>query len=159
MKWKSAKFKHREIFMPYVETSIFIDDKPENVYRAASDMERYPKYMADVESVKVVEREGNTTLSEWVSDIEGTPIYWTERDVFDEKNLVIEYKLTEGDLDKFEGRWTFSPSGTGTKVVLGVDFDFGIPHLEELIGPVLKTKVRDNSDMMLAGLKALCENR
>ncbi|MCQ2735644.1 MAG: SRPBCC family protein [bacterium] len=145
--------------MPYVETSIFIDDKPENVYKAASDMESYPKYMADVESVKVIERTENTTLSEWVSDIEGTPIYWTERDTFDREAMTISYKLTEGDLDKFEGTWVCTPSGSGTNVVLGVDFDFGIPHLEELIGPVLKTKVRDNSDMMLAGLKALCEQK
>lgn len=145
--------------MPYVETSIFIDDKPENVYKAASDMESYPNYMTDVESVKVIERTENSTLTEWVSDIEGTPLYWTERDTFDREALTISYKLTEGDLDKFEGTWVFTPSGSGTNVVLGVDFDFGIPHLEELIGPVLKTKVRDNSDMMLAGLKALCEKK
>ncbi len=145
--------------MPYVETSIFIDDKPENVYAAACDMERYPQFMKDVESVKVIERKDNTTVSEWVSDIEGTPIYWTERDVFDKDNLTISYKLIEGDLDKFEGTWKFEKHSSGSTVTLGVDFDFGIPHLEELIGPTLLAKVRDNSDMMLAGLKALCENQ
>lgn len=145
--------------MPYVETSIFVDDKPENVYRAASDMESYPKYMADVDSVTVVERGENTTMSEWVTEIEGTPIFWTERDTFDEKNLTISYQLTEGDLDKFEGVWKFEQTDGGTLVTLGVDFDFGIPHLEELIGPTLILKVRENSDMMLAGLKSLCENK
>ena len=143
--------------MPYVETSIFIDSEPRKAYELASDMESYPKYMEDVESVTVTERGDHTTLTDWVSNIEGTPIYWTERDNFDDENLVITYQLTEGDLDKFEGTWKFEKNGTGTLVTLGVDFDFGIPHLEELIGPTLIIKVRENSDMMLAGLKSLCE--
>jgi ribosome-associated toxin RatA of RatAB toxin-antitoxin module len=60
-------------------------------------------------------------------------------------------------MDKFEGTWSFTPNEGGTKVVLGVDFDFGIPHLEELIGPTLKTKVKENSDMMLQGMKQFFE--
>ena len=40
-----------------------------------------------------------------------------------------------------------------THVVLGVDFDFGVPTLAELIGPTLEKKVRENSEMMLAALK------
>lgn len=143
--------------MPYVETSIFIDREPNLVYEFATNMERYPEYMADVESVKVIDRKPNETVSEWVSNIEGTPILWTEKDFFDPENNVITYQLTEGDLDKFEGKWSFNPENSGTRVILGVDFDFGIPHLEELIGPTLLTKVRENSDMMLNGMKAYLE--
>ncbi len=143
--------------MPYVETSIFVEKDPESVYNLAKDMEKYPTYMADIESVKVVERREDQTLSEWVSNIEGTPIIWTERDNFDDKNHIITYALTEGDLDKFEGKWTFIPENKGTRVTLGVDFDFGIPHLEELIGPTLESKVKENSDMMLSGMKQYLE--
>ena len=65
----------------------------------------------------------------------------------------IDYKLIEGDLDKFEGAWTFEHRDGATHVVLGVDYDFGVPTLAELIGPTLQKKVRENSEMMLAALK------
>jgi ribosome-associated toxin RatA of RatAB toxin-antitoxin module len=71
----------------------------------------------------------------------------------------IEYKLIEGDLDTFEGAWTFVEDGGVTRVVLGVDYDFGVPTLAELIGPTLEKKVRENSDMMLAALKSEAEAR
>jgi hypothetical protein len=43
-------------------------------------------------------------------------------------------------------------------VVLGVDYDFGVPTLAELIGPTLERKVRENSEMMLAALKRQAES-
>jgi len=143
--------------MPYVETSIYIEKDPDSVYSFAKNMEIFPKYMTDVESVTVTEKTENGTITEWVTNIEGTPIIWTEEDIFNDKERTISYRLIEGDLDKFEGTWNFHPEETGTKVVLGVDFDFGIPHLEELIGPTLESKVKENSDMMLNGVKAYFE--
>ncbi|MDQ7822143.1 MAG: SRPBCC family protein [Candidatus Eremiobacteraeota bacterium] len=143
--------------MPYVEASIVIKADADAVYRFAKEQEKFPQYMRDVESVKVLERRESSQMSEWVTSVEGTPIIWIEEDVFDDKNRKITYRLTEGDLDKFEGFWTFTPSSEGTRVVLAVDFDFGIPHLEELIGPTLQTKVRENSDMMLTGIKQFFE--
>jgi hypothetical protein len=44
-----------------------------------------------------------------------------------------------------------------THVVLGVDYDFGVPTLAELIGPILQKKVEENSLMMLRALKAKSE--
>jgi len=44
-----------------------------------------------------------------------------------------------------------------THVSLGVDYDFGVPTLAELIGPILHKKVEENSLMMLRALKAKCE--
>ena len=54
----------------------------------------------------------------------------------------------------FEGAWTFENRDGRTHVVLGVEYDFGVPTLAELIGPTLQKKVRENSEMMLAALEA-----
>lgn len=145
--------------MPYVESEILIDGKPEDVFAMAKDMESFPKYMADVEEVSVLERNGNSTITEWVSNIDGTPLIWTEEDHFDDKNLKITYRMIEGDLDKFEGEWNFTRTGNGCRVVLGVDYDFGMPSLTELIGPTLQQKVKENSEMMLCGMKKEIESR
>jgi ribosome-associated toxin RatA of RatAB toxin-antitoxin module len=139
--------------MPYVESEIFIKGDPKEVYRIAKDMEKFPEYMKDVEEVNVLERNTSWTITEWVTNIDGTPIIWTEEDQFDDENLGITYRMIEGDLDKFEGEWKFMPKDGGCKVVLGVDYDFGMPSLTELIGPTLKEKIKENSEMMLEGMR------
>lgn len=143
--------------MPYVESQIFIKGNPEEIYKISRNMEKFPEYMRDVEEVNVLEQNGNSTITEWVTNIEGTPIIWTEEDDFDDENLKIRYKLIEGDLEKFEGEWNFLEKDGVCLVVLGVDYDFGMPSLTELIGPTLETKVRENSEMMLEGMKKKIE--
>ncbi|MFP4498849.1 MAG: type II toxin-antitoxin system RatA family toxin [Vulcanimicrobiota bacterium] len=143
--------------MPYVETKIFIKTEPVRVYEMACNMEEFPEFMKDVEEVNVLERNANSTITEWVSNVDGTPLIWTEEDIFDDKSLKITYRLIEGDLDKFEGEWEFKQKDGGCEVILGVDYDFGMPSLTELIGPTLKEKVKENSEMMLIGMKEKLE--
>jgi len=139
--------------MSFVEVSILVNSSPQTVYGLAKEMERYPDFMPDVESITVVERDANRTVTDWVTNVEGIPICWKEEDIFDDAAATISYRLIEGDLDKFEGAWTFEPKDGGTQVTLTVDFDFGMPTLADLLGPILKVKVEENSEMMLAGMK------
>lgn len=145
--------------MPYVEKSIIIHGAPDEVYALAKDMEGFPEFMPDVQSVKVVKREASKTLTEWVTDVDGTEILWTEEDLFDDEARLIQYRLLEGDLDKFEGEWRFEVVPEGTRVVLTVDFDFGIPELANLIGDTLLLKVGENSEMMLQSMKRRVEEK
>jgi coenzyme Q-binding protein COQ10 len=145
--------------MPYVETAIDIAAPARAIYELAKDMERYPEFMPDVETVKVLKREGNSTTTRWKTLVEEAPIEWTEVDVFDDERTRIDYRLIEGDLDKFEGAWTFEEREGVTHVVLGVDYDFGVPTLAELIGPTLQKKVEENSLMMLTALKTRAESK
>jgi coenzyme Q-binding protein COQ10 len=145
--------------MPYVETAISIAAPARVVYELAKDQERFPEFMPDVETVKLIEQNSERAISRWKTLVEEAPIEWTEEDRFDDDALRIDYKLIEGDLDKFEGAWTFEERDGMTHVNLGVDFDFGVPTLAELIGPTLLRKVRENSEMMLAALKSEAEKR
>jgi len=143
--------------MPYVESKIVIDAPARRVYELAKDQEHFPQFMPDVETVTILERRPNSVVSRWKTLVEEAPIEWTEEDLFDDERLRIDYKLIEGDLDKFEGSWTFEESEGATHVALGVEYDFGVPTLAELIGPTLQKKVRENSEMMLAALKRQAE--
>ena len=145
--------------MPYVECSIDVEAPAATVYELAKEQERFPEFMPDVETVVVLERHPDRVITRWKTLVEDAPIEWTEEDRFDDGALRIDYALIEGDLDTFEGAWTFEQDGTATRVVLGVDYDFGVPTLAELIGPTLEKKVRENSEMMLAALKAEAESR
>lgn len=143
--------------MPYVETSIAIAAPARVVYELAKEQERFPQFMPDVETVVILERHSDHIITRWKTLVEEAPIEWTEEDRFNDDAMRIDYKLLEGDLDKFEGAWTFDERDGVTHVLLGVDYDFGVPTLAELIGPTLQRKVRENSEMMLAALKAEAE--
>ena len=143
--------------MPYVESRIAVAAPARAVYELAKDQERFPEFMPDVETVKVLERHPDRVISRWKTLVEEAPIEWTEEDRFDDAALRIDYALLEGDLDTFEGAWTFEERDGLTHVVLTVEYDFGVPTLAELIGPTLQKKVLENSEMMLRALKVQAE--
>lgn len=144
--------------MPYVEATIEVEAPAAIVYELAKEQERFPDFMPDVETVVVLERHPDRVVTRWKTLVEDAPIEWTENDRFDDDALRIDYALIEGDLDTFEGSWTFEQRGALTHVVLTVEYDFGVPTLAELIGPTLEKKVRENSEMMLAALKREAES-
>ncbi len=144
--------------MPYVEVTLPVRADRSEIYPILKDMEKYPAFMADLVSVEVIERLDNTTLTKWVSNVDGRIIKWTELDTFDDANMHISYKQTTGDLKKFEGEWILTPLDDGTEIKLTVDFEFGIPMIAGLLNPILKKKVRDNSMNMLTAIKQRMEN-
>ncbi|GAC1544879.1 MAG: aromatase/cyclase [Candidatus Velthaea sp.] len=143
--------------MPFIEVEIVVDAPARDVYELAKEQERFPEFMPDVETVVVLERHADYIVTRWKTLVEDAPIEWTEEDRFDDAAVRIDYKLIEGDLDTFEGAWTFEERAGRTTVTLGVEYDFGVPTLAELIGPTLAKKVRENSEMMLAALKREAE--
>jgi ribosome-associated toxin RatA of RatAB toxin-antitoxin module len=143
--------------VPFVATTIVVDAPARDVYELAKDQERFPQFMPDVETVTVLERHADRVVTKWKTLIEDAPIEWLEEDRFDDAAARIDYRLIEGDLDTFEGSWTFVPTAEGTLVTLDVTYDFGVPTLAELIGPTLEKKVRENAEMMLAALKREAE--
>jgi ribosome-associated toxin RatA of RatAB toxin-antitoxin module len=139
--------------MPFVETAIVVHAPARDVYELAKEQDRFPDFMPDVQSVTIVERSPGRIVARWKTLVEDAPIEWLEEDVFDDAALRVDYRLIEGDFDVFEGSWTFVERDGATHVTLGVEYDFGVPTLAELIGPTLERKVRENSEMMLAALK------
>jgi ribosome-associated toxin RatA of RatAB toxin-antitoxin module len=145
--------------MPFVEVAIEIDAPARDVYELAKEQERFPEFMPDVESVTVLERHADRLVTRWKTLVEDAPIEWTEEDRFDDATTTITYRLLEGDLDVFQGTWSFREREGRTHVQLGVEYDFGVPTLAELIGPTLQRKVQENSEMMLSGLKREAESK
>ena len=143
--------------MPFVETKTVISGNIDDIYNIVKNMEAYPSFMNDLESVTILEKGADYTLSHWVSNVDGRRIVWTEKDNFYDAEKRITYKQTEGDLKKMEGEWRLAETEQGTEITLTVDFEFGIPMIAGLLNPILKMKVRDNSENMLAAVKAKVE--
>ncbi|WP_299448123.1 type II toxin-antitoxin system RatA family toxin [uncultured Phascolarctobacterium sp.] len=143
--------------MPYVETKAVIKAEPQKIYDIVKDMAAYPNFMKDLVSVEILERGENYTISHWVSNVDGRKIIWTERDTFYPEEKKITYAQTEGDLKRMEGSWLIVPQADGCEVTLAVDFEFGIPMIAGLLNPILKKKVRENSENMLTSIKEQIE--
>lgn len=144
--------------MPYVEVSLPVKSEPAKVYPILKEMEKYPEFMEDLVSVEVVERRENSTVTKWVSNVDGRIIKWTEVDTFNDEDMHITYRQIEGDLKKFEGEWVLNQIEEGTEIKLTVDFEFGIPMIAGLLNPILKKKVKDNSMNMLQAIKERLEH-
>lgn len=143
--------------MPYIEVGVIVKAPMDAIYPILKDMERYPEFMPDLVSVKVLERQCSETITHWVSNIDGLTIQWTERDVFNDETMHISYCQMEGDLKKFQGDWILTPLVQGTEIKLTVDFEFGVPMIAGLLNPILKKKVRINSENMLKAIQRRLE--
>jgi len=143
--------------MPFVEVSKVIKAPKEQLYTILKDMEKYPEFMKDLKSVKVLERNENTTLTAWETSLVGRKIKWVEKDIFDDIRQHISYQQVSGDLQKFEGEWILDEVEEGTKVTLTVDFEFGIPMVAGLLNPIAKLMIKENSSNMLNSLKTKTE--
>ncbi len=99
--------------MPFVEAQIVIDAPPRDVYALAKEQERFPEFMPDVETVVVLERHADRIITRWKTLVEDAPIEWIEEDRFDDATPRIDYALLEGDLDTFQGAWTFVERDAG----------------------------------------------
>lgn len=145
--------------MPFVECTIHVAGAPEACYALVKDMESYPKFMDAVKSLRVVERQGSETVSEWAALFQGKLLRWTERDVWDDAHCAQRYQQIQGDLKKFEGEWRCEPEAEGTRITLTVDFDLGIPMLAGMLHPIARLITKRNSESMLAAIKAQVERR
>ena len=145
--------------MPIVRSSIEINATIDKVYALAKDVERFPEIMPDVESVKIVAREGNRTISQWVGVIRQfkRTVKWTEEDEWDDKQRRCVFRLTQGDFSKYEGRWDFLEVDGGTKMVLVLDYEFSVPLIGPIIKGVVQKLVTANCEAMLRALKGEAE--
>jgi coenzyme Q-binding protein COQ10 len=138
--------------MPTVDVEMTVPGPPERVMALLADMERFPAFMANLESVTVRERGEGYTISEWVARLQGARFRWVERDEFGADRIT--FRQVEGDLRRFEGEWVVEPAEGGTRVRFVTTFEFGMPMLATLLNPVAKIALRENGRAMLAAIAA-----
>ena len=146
--------------MPNVESVIHIAAPPDAVYAVAKQVEKFPEFLPDVQSINVIERDGRRVVSEWVGVVRefSRTIRWTEEDDWDDTMRRCLFHATKGDWDRYQGEWTFDPDEGGTHVRLSLEFEMNVPLIGPLIRRVLAKLVRNNCDRMLEALKGRVES-
>jgi coenzyme Q-binding protein COQ10 len=140
--------------MARVEGSVLIRAPLEAVYDLAKRVEDFPRFMPDLERITVLERQGGVpTATEWVGLVEGRRIRWIEEDAWDDTRHLCRFRQREGDFERYEGTWTFTREGGGTRTAVVVDFEFDIPLIGGLLSQLLRVKMKENLERMLTALQ------
>ncbi len=144
--------------MARVEASTEIRAPLDQVYQLAKDVEAFPQFMPDLQSVRVLDRRNNETVTEWVGRVQGRKVRWVEEDQWEDAQHVCRFRQREGDFTKYEGTWSFAATDGGTRTSLAVEFELDLPLAGPLVSNLLKVLVRKNLESMLAGLKQQLEH-
>ncbi|HOF88921.1 MAG TPA: SRPBCC family protein [Armatimonadota bacterium] len=140
--------------MPHIEAEIVIPAPVETVYAVAKDIERFPEFFPDVESVEIVERTEKGFISEWVGVVEklNRKIRWREEDVWDDAARTCTFRAVGGDWDKYDGLWTFEAVDGGTRMWMRLECDVDVPLIGPLIKNLIAKMAKENVERMFEGI-------
>ena len=139
--------------MPEVNVEQVVNAPVEKVYAIAKDIERFPEWMANMQSITITSREGNKTISEWVGRVEEFKrnLKWTEEDIWDDEQHRCTFRALEGDWETYEGVWDFIPEGDQSRMKMKLNYEFNVPLIGALIkGLLLKLTTKNTQDMLAA---------
>jgi ribosome-associated toxin RatA of RatAB toxin-antitoxin module len=154
--------------MPQVQSEIIIKAPLNLVWSIAQDVVALPDILADLDDVKVHEREelsdGTTrVVSEWHGRIKqfNRRIVWTEEDFWDEKAHTCTFQQIKGDFDEYSGVWKFEPTddGSSTRALLDITYKFDVPLLGALLQKVVRNIMQGSADDTLRGVAQEAERR
>jgi ribosome-associated toxin RatA of RatAB toxin-antitoxin module len=139
--------------MPVVRVEETLQSNIEDVWKTLRDVERYPALMEPVRSLRVFERGPSATISDWEVVLRGSILKWRERAEFFPDEYRIQYNQLEGDLEWMKGFWKLRAlSATMTEAILEIDFEIGIPILQDMLNPIAERALSYNARLMLRSL-------
>ena len=157
--WPACLLGTGGIAMPKVSAEVLVDAPLDTVYKVAKDIERFPDFMEDVESVEILERRSDGYLSRWVGVVKefNRRVTWTEEDHWDDDSHVCTFKQVDGDFSSYGGTWKFEPAGEQTRMTLEVEYEYNVPLIGALIKGLLQRKMEQNCRSMLEAIKRKAE--
>lgn len=126
---------------------------PRRAFDVVYDVARFPSFMPSVTSAEVISHDGDHKIVEWEMSIDGAPLNWTEDIQYDSTQLTAEFKALDGMFLHFDGSWRVRSGEHGTELEVSVFYDLGLPEIEEIIGPILDARLRQNLDAMLKNIE------
>ena len=149
--------------MPRIERTQVVRASLNDVVAVARDVESYPSFMPDVESVKILEKSEDGTLlkTQWVGTIKQfrLTIKWIQEERWDFGQNRVSFRQIEGDYDRMEGWWEFRPHADGTEFVSSLDYEYRVPLLGALVTKVIHHLAQQNVESVMTAIAERAESR
>src|SRR5262249_15013395 len=128
----------------------------------ARDVEAFPQFMNDLESLAVLERspDNTRTVTAWVGLIRQfkMKVRWTQEDLWDDGRDREGFRQAKGDMDKMEGYWQFTAlSEQRTRFESVVDYEYDVPLVGPMIKSLIKKLMTENLQATLDAIKRQAE--
>jgi ribosome-associated toxin RatA of RatAB toxin-antitoxin module len=107
------------------------------MYALVNDVARYPEFLPWCRGAQVVESSDRHMRARLELARAGVAKWFTTVNALDPDRR-IAIVLEEGPFNMLQGRWTFEPIGTGSKVTLEMEFEFQGVLLDLALGAVLE---------------------
>jgi coenzyme Q-binding protein COQ10 len=128
---------------------------PAQLWEMVGDVERYPEFIPWIKSLRAYNRAVEQDVVRFDADVAVGFKMLTER--FSTRvtraaaALLVDFDLIRGPFRKLQGRWTFTPIATGTKVAFDMDID--------IKNPILDAIFKANFNLAVSKLLAIFEAR
>lgn len=126
-------------------------------FKVVEDLERFPEFMPNVNSLTLLEADGNRKVAAWDINIDDAPLSWIEEGIYDKQNLIVHFRSLEGIFDRFDGYWQVLPDGKGSRVIFELAYEIGLPEIEDIVGPILRERMIENVESMLEAIEKWVE--
>lgn len=147
--------------MPRIEQTVMVDAPVDKVYVVARNVEAFPDFMEDLQSLSVIERspDGNRTVTEWVGLIREfkMTVKWSQEDLWNPDIYRDDFKMIKGDMDNMSGYWQFESVDGNTRFNSVVDYEYNVPLIGPMIKALIKKKMEANLDAQMRAIKAKAE--
>lgn len=128
--------------MPTINSSIIIEESKENLFSLIKNMSSFPRFIAGVESIKIEKISENVSISEWRVNVAGTTLTWSEEDIFNVKDFIIDFKMLHGDFGQYSGRWRISDTPKGSKLTMVANIEWDMPNINHAIAAIIDRKTK-----------------
>lgn len=125
----------------------------EEAYHVVEDIERFPEFMPSVNTIQLLETEGNRKVARWDTTIDDAPLEWVEEGVYELDKLRVRFRSLEGVFDRFDGYWQVVDDGGGSLVAFELIYEIGLPEIEDIVGPILRERLVENAESMLDAIE------
>lgn len=126
--------------------------KAREAYAVVVDVGAFPTFMSNITACIIRSDEPTRKLVDWVMEIDGAELEWTEAIFYDDRACTARFEAVEGIFSRFDGIWRVTDQPDGSLVELELEFELGLPEIEDIIGDILHRKLAENAEAMLQAI-------
>ncbi|MGI8821234.1 MAG: type II toxin-antitoxin system RatA family toxin [Chthoniobacterales bacterium] len=117
--------------------SIIMRAPREEIFEAASNLERWPEILPHYRYIQYLERGENRNLVVMAAVRSGIPISWTSEQIIDREKLEVRFHHLKAFTKGMDVVWKFDETRDGVLVQILHDLRFRVPVLAPLAEPII----------------------